>query len=183
MLDRAPLNNRLIGPESSTDKGVSGPVLGPLDSQGLDVSHEDTYNLRPSDIRAFIHDLTLPPVPKLDIPPSPPGSPDSGSNAKFGHFLSLKKQGVHFNEKLASSTSLKNPSLLKKLRDHVGIDDQAQYSSSLPSTVWDASILPGWGFKEELLKTRQEISHKMEEKRARGQKDSIEFVSGTVGPA
>lgn len=156
--------------------------MGPSHSQGLDVLHEDTYNLHPSDIRALIHDLTLPPVPKLDIPPSPPGSPDSGANAKFGHFLSLKKQGIHFNEKLAGSTSLKNPSLLKKLRDHVGINDQAQYSTSLPNYIWDASKLPSWGFKEELLRTWQEVSYKTEEKRVKGQKGPIEFVPSTVGP-
>ncbi|KAJ6155043.1 hypothetical protein N7470_005609 [Penicillium chermesinum] len=48
-------------------------------------------------------------VPNLDIPPSPPGSPDPAANAKFQHFLSLKHQGVHFNAKLATSSSLKNP--------------------------------------------------------------------------
>lgn len=128
---------------------------------------------------ALIHDLTLPPVPNLDIPPSPPGSPDPTANAKFAHFLSLKKQGTHFNEKLAGSKSLKNPSLLKKMMNHAGIDDQAQYSTSLSHDLWDASNLPDWGFKEELLKAQQDIRHKTEEKRLTGQWDSIEFVSGT----
>lgn len=136
-----------------------------------------------SEVRALIHDLTLPPVPKLDIPPSPPGSPNPGANAKFSHFLSLKNQGIHFNEKLAGSTSLKNPSLLSKLRDHVGINDQGQYSTSLPNDIWDASALPGWGFKEELLKARQEICHKKEEKKGIGQGDSVEFVASTTGPS
>lgn len=158
-------------------------MLGPPHSQESEVLLDRTYNLHPSEVRTFIHDLTLPPVPKLDIPPSPPGSPDPGANAKFGHFVSLKKQGVHFNEKLSGSTSLKNPSLLRKLRDHVAIDDQRQYSTSLPNDIWDASTLPGWGFKEELLKTRQEISYKKEEKKALGQRGSIEFVAGATGPS
>ena len=63
--------------------------------------------------------------------------------------------------------------------NHAGMDDQAQYSTSLSHDLWDASNLPDWGFKEELLKTQQEIRHKAEEKRLTGQRDSIEFVSGT----
>lgn len=157
----------------------SGPVLGPSGHHELDAMNEPSNASDPSHfsaIRTSIHDLTLPPVANLDIPPSPPGSPDPGANAKFAHFLSLKKQGVHFNEKLAGSTSLKNPSLLAKLRDHVGIDDQAQYSSTLPSDIWDASTLPDWGYKEELWRTQQETRRKAEEKRAMGQRDSIEFT-------
>lgn len=115
----------------------------------------------------------------MDIPPSPPGSPDPGANAKFAHFLTLKKQGVHFNEKLAGSSSLKNPSLLVKLREHVGIDDQAQYSTSLPDDIWDASKLPEWGYKEELLRAQQETRNRVEEKNATGQRGPVEFVSGT----
>ena len=63
--------------------------------------------------------------------------------------------------------------------DHAGIDEQAQYSTSLPLDLWDMSSLPEWGFKEQLLKTQQEIRHRTEEKRLAGQRDSIQFVSGT----
>lgn len=157
--------------------------MGPLHSQRSEASHDHIYNMHSSDVRAFIHDLTLPPVPKLDIPPSPPGSPNPEANAKFNHFLSLKNQGIHFNEKLAGSTSLKNPSLLSKLKDHAKINDQGQYSTSLPYEIWDATTLPGWGFKEELLKARQEIYHKKEEKKGIEQRDSIEFVASTPGPS
>jgi hypothetical protein len=118
-------------------------------------------------------------VPNLDIPPSPPGSPDAKANAKFGHFLSLKKQNVHFNEKLAVSTSLKNPSLLRKLMEHAGIDDQAQYFTSLPLEVWDVASLPTWGFKEELLKAQREFHQKAEEQSITGQRDTIDFVAAT----
>lgn len=128
--------------------------------------------------RALIHDLTLPPVPNLDIPPSPPGSPNAAANAKFEHFLSLKKQGVHFNAKLASSSSLRNPSLLKKMMEHAGIDEESQYNTALPADLWDVSNLPKWAFKEELLKAQQETRQKQDEKNAAGQRSSIEFVSG-----
>jgi hypothetical protein len=131
-----------------------------------------------SEARNLIHNMTLPPVPNLDIPPSPPGSPNAATNQKISHFLSLKKQGVHFNEKLVASSSLKNPSLLGKLMEHTGIDEQAQYATSLPQDLWDVSTLPSWGFKEELQSSQLEIRRKIEEKKSAGQRESIEFVSG-----
>ncbi|ODM22224.1 hypothetical protein SI65_03070 [Aspergillus cristatus] len=170
--------------EITTNVEPVGPVLGPSQPQGPHIaggsSSEGPFSPFSTSL-ALIHDLTLPPVPNLDIPPSPPGSPDPKANAKFAHFLSLKKQGTHFNEKLAGSSSLKNPSLLKKMMSHAGINDEAQYSTSLPPDLWDMSNLPKWGYKEELLKTQQEIRRKTEEKWLPGQRDSIEFVSGASG--
>ncbi|KAL4896401.1 HCNGP-like protein-domain-containing protein [Aspergillus ambiguus] len=160
----------------------SGPVLGP--------SHDEPQPAQPlpardsspfSTSRALIQDLTLPPVPNLDIPPSPPGSPNPAANAKFAHFLSLKKQNVHFNEKLASSASLRNPSLLHKLREHAGIDDQAQYSTSLPLEIWDMTRLPTWGYKEELLKAQKDLHYKTQ--KLSGQRDTIDFVGSTSDSA
>jgi len=124
--------------------------------------------------------MTLPPDPNLDIPPSPPGVPNPEANRKFAHFLSLKKQGVHFNEKLAGSSSLRNPSLLSKLMIHAGIDEEAQYETSLPKDLWDVSTLPVWGFKEELLRSQQEIRRKIEEKKASGPRESIDFIAGSM---
>lgn len=129
--------------------------------------------------RALVHDLTLPTVPNLDIPPSPPGSPNPAANAKFEHFLSLKKQGVHFNAKLAGSSSLKNPSLLMKMMEHAGIDEPSQYSTSLSPELWDVSTLPPWGFKEELLRAQQEARQRVEDKQSSGQRSSVEFVAGS----
>ncbi|EEH37946.2 hypothetical protein PAAG_00867 [Paracoccidioides lutzii Pb01] len=132
--------------------------------------------------RALLRDMTLPPIPNFDIPPSPPGSPDPAANQKFAHFFSLKRQGVHFNEKLASSSSLRNPSLLAKLMEHAGVDGQAQYSTSLPKELWDpVSTLPPWGYKEELLKSQQEVRRKIEEKKASGPREAIDFVSAGGG--
>ncbi|KAJ5536829.1 hypothetical protein N7513_010015 [Penicillium frequentans] len=103
-------------------------------------------------------------------------SPDPAANAKFEHFLSLKKQGVHFNAKLASSSSLKNPSLLIKMMEHAGIDEQTQYNTSLPVEVWNTYTLPPWAFKEELLRAQQEARQRMDDKKTSGQRSSIEFV-------
>ncbi|KAL4812220.1 HCNGP-like protein-domain-containing protein [Aspergillus spinulosporus] len=160
------------------DRELSGPILGPMHDMGP--SH--TSDGQPLSNRTLIHDLTLPPVPNLDIPPSPPGSPNPAANAKFEHFLSLKKQGIHFNDKLANSVSLKNPSLLSQMMQHAGIDDRAQYSTSLPTEMWNTLDLPSWGYKEELLKAQRELNVKAEETRAKGQRDTIEFVSDTSRP-
>ncbi|KAI2818065.1 hypothetical protein CBS63078_10387 [Aspergillus niger] len=163
-------------PAPDTDR----PVLGPTHEGSQDPQQQPAENSQVflAD-RALIHDLTLPPLPNLDIPPSPPGSPNPAANAKIAHFLTLKKQGMHFNEKLAGSTSLKNPSLLKKMMDHAGIDDQAQYHTSLPPEVWSINDLPSWGYKEELLKAQREIQIGAEERKSAGQRDAINFVAAT----
>lgn len=186
------VNNRPgapIKPPASTNPNevLSRPILGPA-SDPTPISQVHSANERLasdrsspfSATRALIQDLTLPPVPNLDIPPSPPGSPDAAANTKFEHFLSLKKQGVHFNLKLASSSSLKNPSLLMKMMDHAGIDEQSQYNTSLPTELWDTSNLPRWGYKEELLRTQQDVRQHMEEKKAFGQRSSLEFAPGST---
>lgn len=174
-------------PASIAFHGVpSGPVLGPAtgptpvaQAQSQDDRGETDRSSPFSASRALIQDLTLPPVPNLDIPPSPPGSPDPAANAKFEHFLSLKKQGVHFNAKLANSSSLKNPSLLKKMMEHAGIDEQSQYNTALPENLWSTSSLPPWGFKEEILRAQQELRQQMEDNKASGQRSSIGFVAGS----
>ncbi|KAJ5834286.1 hypothetical protein N7447_000312 [Penicillium robsamsonii] len=169
---------------TSTDSVPEGPVLGPtsMDMAPLaEDKHSTSGRSSPfSATRGLVQDLTLPPVPNLDIPPSPPGSPNPTANAKFEHFLSLKKQGIHFNSKLATSSSLKNPSLLRKMMEHAGIDGQSQYDTSLPADLWNTSILPKWGFKEELLRTQQDFRKQSEENKASGQRTSVDFVSGSA---
>ena len=130
--------------------------------------------------RALIRDLTLPTIPIFDIPDSPPGSPPPGLDEKFGQFLKLKKQGVHFNEKLARSSALKNPSLLRKLMAFAGVDESEQYATILPSVVWDPESFPPSAYKEELAKSQQDIHKKREEERAKVQRESIEFVSASA---
>lgn len=129
--------------------------------------------------RAKIRDLTLPSQPNLDIPPSPPGSPAQSTNAKFAHFLELKKKGVHFNEKLANSSALKNPSLMQKLMDFADISEEDQYSNTLPDNMWDSTKFPRWAYKEELVKSQQQVLKKREEAKARGQREAVEFVSAS----
>ncbi|KAK3298820.1 uncharacterized protein B0H64DRAFT_83070 [Chaetomium fimeti] len=75
--------------------------------------------------RTLLHNLTLPAVPNMDIPPSPPGSPPPGLDAltaKFDTFLRLKRtRGVHFNERLARSAGMANPAVADRLLGFVGV--------------------------------------------------------------
>lgn len=126
--------------------------------------------------RALLRDLTLPTIPNYDIPSSPPGSPMESTNAKFKHFLELKKQGVHFNEKLAKSSALKNPSLMQKLMDFADIDEAGQYATTLPKDLWDPNGFPEYAYKEELAHSQQKFRKKKEDEKARGQREGIDFV-------
>ncbi|KAL8724317.1 MAG: hypothetical protein Q9166_008018 [cf. Caloplaca sp. 2 TL-2023] len=157
-------NSVLIGPQALSVNGL-------LDDDGY------TSSLSPySANRAAIHNLTLPIIANLDIPPSPPASPPPRATQISEHFMQLKKQGVHFNEKLAGSSALKNPTLLQKLMSSVGLMESDQYTIPLPKGLWDPSAFPGWAYKEELVKTQQQITRKKEEESARTQRDSIDFI-------
>jgi hypothetical protein len=121
--------------------------------------------------RSAVRNYTMPPVPNFEIPPSPPGSPPPASTKKIARFLQLKRQGVHFNQKLETSSALRNPSLLKKLMDFAGIDDKDQYASTLPPELATPTEFPAWAYPEEIAK-RQEQKRKNREK--------IEFVPATA---
>ncbi|CAI7579913.1 unnamed protein product [Penicillium bialowiezense] len=177
-------NERTAAATAAPLAAPAGPVLGPAsidmaplpEDKGVPNGRVSPFSAS----RALVQDLTLPPVPNLEIPPSPPGSPNPAANAKFEHFLALKKQGVHFNSKLASSTSLKNPSLLANMMAHAGITEKSQYDTSLPADVWSTSNLPAWGFKGELLRSQHELRRKMEAQKTSGQRTSVDFVSGST---
>ncbi|OAA49246.1 HCNGP-like protein [Metarhizium rileyi] len=130
--------------------------------------------------RSLIHDLTLPSVPNLDIPPSPPGSPPPQTTSKFQQFLALKRQGTHFNSKLEQSAALRNPSLTDKLLSFVDLSGSAQYETTLPLGLYDPSGFPEWSYRDKLRKARESVVKEREEKT--GGRSSIEFVSGSVNP-
>lgn len=128
--------------------------------------------------RALLRDLTLPPLPNTDIPPSPPGSPPPGTSAKFERFLELKKQGVHFNSKVASNPSLRNPALMDKLLKFVELDAPAdQYRSTLPTDIWDPAAFPRWAYKEQLKQSQADTG----KARARTKGAPVEFVAAGSG--
>lgn len=115
-------------------------------------------------------------MPNYDIPVSPPGSPVEGKTAKFKHFLELKKQGVHFNEKLANSAAMKNPSLMKKLMDFAEIDEAAEYDTALPKDLWNPRAFPATAYKEMLSQSQRQITKKRDEEKLKGTRESIDFI-------
>ncbi|KAF2857772.1 hypothetical protein K470DRAFT_206530, partial [Piedraia hortae CBS 480.64] len=84
--------------------------------------------------RQRVQELTMPTIPNFAIPnsPEPEESTKSAITAKFERFLALKKQNVHFNERLKNSPALGNPSLLPKLMEFAGITQNESYASALP---------------------------------------------------
>ncbi|KAL8821575.1 MAG: hypothetical protein Q9223_000419 [Gallowayella weberi] len=158
------LQNAMIGPQVPPEARFDSDVLA---------SPLSPYSAN----RAAIRNLTLPTMVNLNIPPSPPGSPPPGMMQKFEHFMQLKKQGVHFNEKLAASSALKNPTLLPKLMSSAGLPDSHQYGTTLSKDIWDPSAFPDWAYKEELAKSQELITRRKEEDIVRTQRNSIDFVS------
>ena len=98
------------------------------------------------------------------------------TNARFKHFLELKKQRIHFNEKLARSSALKNPSLMQKLLDFSSIDEGGQYATTLPPDLWNPNGFPEYAYKEELAKSQQRILKRKEEEKASSQREAVDFV-------
>ncbi|KAK0628405.1 hypothetical protein B0T17DRAFT_522620 [Bombardia bombarda] len=199
---------------------MMGPAMGPpppstaaaQDTTDVDMSFLDqeddpsSSSLNPprspySASRALLRDLTLPAVPNMDIPGSPPGSPPPGLdalNAKFDNFLKLKRtQGVHFNERLAASSALRNPALMDKLLAFVGVETDfvvsqeddgssssstnntratGQYATTLATDLWDPAGFPEGAYKGPLRRT-QELRQK-ERERARG--EPVDFVTASA---
>ncbi|KAL8658135.1 MAG: hypothetical protein Q9226_001254 [Calogaya cf. arnoldii] len=98
---------------------------------------------------------------------------------KFDHFLQLKRQGMHFNGKLAGSSALKNPMLLQKLMSSAGLTEGDQYATTLPKDLWDPTAFPAWAYKEELAESHQNVTSRKNDEDARLQRDRVEFVPAT----
>ncbi|RDW77323.1 hypothetical protein BP6252_05376 [Coleophoma cylindrospora] len=172
----APLVGPVLGPTIPADM----PMAEGLENGDQDIEQDSTPQSPYSANRALLRDLTLPTIASYDIPPSPPGSPLASTNAKFKHFLELKKQGVHFNEKLARSSALKNPSLMQKLMDFADIDEIGQYMTTLPKDIWDPESFPAYAYKEDLAKSQQKILKRKEDEKSRGQREAVDFVPASV---
>jgi hypothetical protein len=166
------------------DAPLVGPTLGPTEIHTELQLREHDETMVPqsphSANRALLRDLTLPTIPNYDIPPSPPGSPVESTNSKFMHFLELKNQGVHFNEKLAKSSALKNPSLMQKLMGFSDIDEAGQYATTLPKDLWNPDGFPEYAYKEELARSQQKILKKKEDEKTRGQRENVDFVPASA---
>lgn len=72
---------------------------------------------------------------------------------------------MHFNEKLARSSALRNPNLLQKLTQHVGFEKGDEYASG----VWE----PGFEVDTKWLEAEQEKERSRREK----ERETVEFVA------
>ncbi|RYP76168.1 hypothetical protein DL771_001992 [Monosporascus sp. 5C6A] len=174
----------IIGPQMGPE-AEGGPSYPPLEEDPALEEEEAAVDpaIPPgspySAERAALRNLTLPPVPNTEIPPSPPGSPPPGTNRKFAQFLELKKKGVHFNSKLAGSPALQNPALADKLLAFVDAGSrEAQYATVLAPDLWDPAAFPRCAFKEQLRAAQTETA----QARARGRGAAVDFVpAGEAG--
>jgi hypothetical protein len=166
---------------------LSGPVSGPSLGQTLtppptgEGSVDDAVLGSPyTSMRVLIQNLTLPTVPNFDIPHSPPGSPPQKTTKKFAQFLELKKKGQHFNQRLESSSVLRDPGHLRKLLDFAGISEEEQYASSLSKDVAVPTVFPLWAYAEELRASQKRILKAKDLEKSRVPRESIDFVTATV---
>ena len=98
---------------------------------------------------------------------------------KFAQFLELKQKGQHFNQRLESSTVLRDPGHLQKLMDFAGITEEEQYASALPEGLAVPTTFPEWAYVEALRESQKGITKSREEERSKKPREAIEFVPGT----
>ncbi|KAI0154802.1 hypothetical protein GGR57DRAFT_465071 [Xylariaceae sp. FL1272] len=166
-------------PTTDPSPSVYGPQIGPSSGPSYPPLEEDTLPPLPpgspyTATRAMLRDLTLPAVPNMDIPPSPPGSP-SPLNKKFENFLELKKKGIHFNSRIASNPSMKNPALADKLLAYAELDVRDQYETTLSKDILNFDF-PRDAFKEKLRASQSEIKSG----RSRKQGQPVEFEKSSA---
>ncbi|KAL9621244.1 MAG: hypothetical protein Q9160_004265 [Pyrenula sp. 1 TL-2023] len=170
----------LSSKQEDSPKTFLGPQPDTTDSATQQHSSEAVeYHVSPETEKEAIQRLTASHMSVNNIPPSPPGSPNPAANARFARFLELKGKGIHFNEDLANKASYLNPSLFSTMLRRAGLEDQTQYQTSLPTSLWNVSNLPDDVYYEHLGKQQQTIREKREEtKRAHSAAGTrvLEFV-------
>ncbi|GAB7359457.1 hypothetical protein MBLNU230_g6105t1 [Neophaeotheca triangularis] len=169
---------------AATAAAVQGPVPGPSVPPALDVVEQPgTPPISPYTLeRQKIRELTMPTVPNFDIPDSPPPPPMNSEEAavltartrKFERFLELKKQGVHFNERLRNNTTLRNPMLLPKLMDFAGISQDESYATTLADGLAVPVKWPQQLYVENLV----EENERREQKKLK-EKNKTDFVTSS----
>ncbi|KAI0396669.1 hypothetical protein F5Y17DRAFT_418304 [Xylariaceae sp. FL0594] len=157
--------SNIYGPQVGLSVGADGPVQLPDDPLG-GVDAGAIAALMPipapgspySASREILRNLTLPTVPDMDIPPSPPGSPSEVTGRKFESFLDLKKKGVHFNSRLADTPAMRNPALVDKLLAFTELGHRDQFRTTLPLDLWDPDAFPRHAYKEQLRQSQSDIA-------------------------
>ncbi|KAK3113066.1 hypothetical protein LTR53_009995 [Teratosphaeriaceae sp. CCFEE 6253] len=178
-----------------TDEVISaepyGPAQGPSIPSALPEGAATTPLDPPSSPytteRQRIRELTMPPFPNFDIPDAPSPPPANSEKAavlaattkKFERFLELKKQGVHFNERLQKSSSLRNPSLLPKLMDFAGVSQEDSYASTLSPSEGGVPVRwPEDCYVENLIKQTERS-----EKKRLAERGKVDFMPAATKSA
>ena len=165
--EKKPPQGPALGPQLSAEENT----VGFADDSGGEASSRDQSPETAS--RRLMQNLTLPPVPHIDIPPSPPGTPDPAAETRIKHFLKLKSQGVHMNETLSSKPALRNPSMFGTLMDFAGIGEKEQFASSLPSELQVGG--PG-GFDESQYVESLELDLAKSKQTSRENRTKVDFA-------
>ena len=148
--------------ESATRQVTSPPELGD-DIEGA----ARKTRLVEDELRDSILPPLIPELPDWNIPPSPP-IPDNAEQlpitATVDRFLALKAQGKHFNQTLADNPTFRNPSMINRLRDFVGIEDE--YGSNVPRDVWSHLDLPQFAYADKIAQQQRETESADAERQA-----------------
>ncbi|KAL1840801.1 hypothetical protein VTJ49DRAFT_7700 [Mycothermus thermophilus] len=200
-----PLGPARPPPSASTPSPVGGAEpQEEVDLSFLNPSPTTTNDPpNPQSRAALLRDLTLPAVPNLDIPPSPPSSPRTASasealTARVSSLLKAKRtNNVHFNTRLAGSKGMRDPGVTDKLLRFSGIETDfssssaaaaaedergeagggdpaiAQYQTVLPASVYNPSGFPAWAYRPALRRAQDRAA----KERERGKGERVEFVS------
>lgn len=62
----------------------------------------------------------------------------------------------------------------------VEIDEQTQYSTTLPPDLWNPNAFPEWAFRSKLRKSRERLAKEKEAEKLIGGRTSVDFVPSTA---
>ncbi|KND01481.1 uncharacterized protein SPPG_03282 [Spizellomyces punctatus DAOM BR117] len=137
--------------QASTTPRVSGERLATGLHQGIT---EPVDDIAIAEAEAKLRQLLKPPPIEGEensgIPPEPDDEADEATQAKIAKWLDLKGSGMHFNARLEQTHAFRNPSIMSKLIEYLGLDETG---SNYPKEIYDPH-----GFPEEAFFDR--IAHK-----------------------
>ncbi|KAJ3328627.1 hypothetical protein HDU76_009606 [Blyttiomyces sp. JEL0837] len=112
------------------------------DSGGDGGIGEEGVNLTEEEFRELLKPRVIPGLTIKSIPPEPEGECDPELQAKISQWHELRKKGKKFNDQLMRTQSFKNPAIMSKLIEFIGLDE---HGSNLPKSYFDPK-----GFDERL---------------------------------
>ena len=149
------------------EESVIKQVDSPTELGDENESAAQKIRLVEDELRDAILPPLIPELPDWNIPPSPP-IPDNAEQlpitATVDKYLALKAQGKHFNQTLADNPAFRNPSMINRLREFVGIEDE--YGSNMPREVWSHLELPKFAYADKIAQQQRETESADAERQA-----------------